>query len=156
VNREQSTVNKIKCGVVGVGSLGQHHARIYASLPGAEFAGIFETDNARAKEICAKHNCRRFATLDELGEACDAVSIVVPTKNQHAMLKRCVESVLRLTEYENYELIVVDNGSDEADACAYLASSTGKFVTGEVLTVDGGQQLWGDMWPTGRPDYFRL
>jgi len=83
VNREPKTVNKIKCGVVGVGSLGQHHARIYASLPGAELAGIFETDNARAKEICAKHDCRRFATLDELGEACDAVSVVVPT-DRHA------------------------------------------------------------------------
>ena len=34
---------KIKCGVAGVGSLGQHHARIYATLPGAELTGIFET-----------------------------------------------------------------------------------------------------------------
>jgi citronellol/citronellal dehydrogenase len=50
----------------------------------------------------------------------------------------------------------VGDAQDVADACAYLASSTGKFVTGEVLTVDGGQQLWGDMWPTGRPDYFKL
>jgi len=74
---------KIKCGVVGVGSLGQHHARIYASLPGAELAGIFETSDARAAEICGKFNCRRFATLDELGAACDAVSIVVPT-DRHA------------------------------------------------------------------------
>jgi predicted dehydrogenase len=70
---------KITCGVAGVGSLGQHHARIYASLPGVELAGIFETNDARAAEICSKHNCRRFATLEELGEACDAVSIVVPT-----------------------------------------------------------------------------
>ena len=31
---------KICCGVAGVGSLGQHHARIYATLPGAELAGI--------------------------------------------------------------------------------------------------------------------
>ncbi|HVU33602.1 MAG TPA: Gfo/Idh/MocA family oxidoreductase [Opitutaceae bacterium] len=70
---------RIQCGVAGVGSLGQHHARIYASLPGAELAGIFETNDARAAEICARHNCRRFATIEELGEACDAVSIVVPT-----------------------------------------------------------------------------
>ena len=74
---------KIKCGVAGVGSLGQHHARIYASLPGAELTGIFETNDARAAEICAKHNCRRFATIAELGEACDAVSVVVPT-DRHA------------------------------------------------------------------------
>jgi predicted dehydrogenase len=74
---------KIKCGVAGVGSLGQHHARIYAALPGAELAGIFEPSDARAAEICAKFNCRRFATIEELGEACDAVSVVVPT-DRHA------------------------------------------------------------------------
>jgi predicted dehydrogenase len=76
---------KIRCGVAGVGSLGQHHARIYAGLPGAEFVGIFEPNEARAAEICAKYPCRRFATLDELGDACDAVSVVVPT-DQHAVV----------------------------------------------------------------------
>ncbi len=76
---------KIKCGVAGVGSLGQHHARIYATLPNAELTGIFETSDDRAAEICAKHNCRRFASLEELGEACDAISVVVPT-DQHALV----------------------------------------------------------------------
>jgi predicted dehydrogenase len=71
--------SKIRCGVVGVGSLGQHHARIYASLPGSALAGIYETNDARAEEICAKYACRRFATLEELGAHCDAVSVVVPT-----------------------------------------------------------------------------
>src|SRR6188768_3001620 len=77
------SASKIQCGVAGVGSLGQHHARIYAALPGAELAGIFEANDARAAEICAKYNCRRFATLEELGEVCDAVSVVVPT-DKHA------------------------------------------------------------------------
>ncbi|MDQ5979879.1 MAG: hypothetical protein QG602_2854 [Verrucomicrobiota bacterium] len=77
--------SKIKCGVVGVGSLGQHHARIYASLPGAELAGIFETSDTRAAEICGKFNCRRFATMAELGAACEAVSVVVPT-DKHAQV----------------------------------------------------------------------
>ena len=75
--------NLLKCGVAGVGSLGQHHARIYASLPHAELAGIFEKNDARAAEICSRFNCRRFETLEELGEACDAVSVVVPT-DRHA------------------------------------------------------------------------
>lgn len=44
---------------------------------------------------------------------------------------------------------------DVAEAVVYLAAQTGKFITGEVLTVDGGQQLWGDPWPTGRPEYFK-
>ena len=50
----------------------------------------------------------------------------------------------------------VGDAWDVAEACVYLAAPSGKFVTGEVLTVDGGQQLWGDPWPTGRPPWFRL
>jgi citronellol/citronellal dehydrogenase len=45
---------------------------------------------------------------------------------------------------------------DIAEAVVYLAASSGKFITGEVLTVDGGQQLWGDPWAVGRPRYFEL
>lgn len=75
----------IRCGVAGVGYLGQHHARIYSTLPGATLAGIFEANDARAAEICAKYNCPRFNSLEELGRACDAVSIVVPT-DKHAQV----------------------------------------------------------------------
>lgn len=45
---------------------------------------------------------------------------------------------------------------DIAEAVAYVSAPSGKFITGEVLNVDGGQQLWGDPWPTGRPAYFNL
>jgi citronellol/citronellal dehydrogenase len=45
---------------------------------------------------------------------------------------------------------------DVAEACVYLAASSAKFITGEVLTVDGGQQCWGDPWPTGRPEHFEI
>ena len=55
------------------------------------------------------------------------VSIVIPTKNQFGMLKRCIETVLRVTEYENYEIVVVDNGSDDKDACDYLATIEAKL-----------------------------
>lgn len=45
---------------------------------------------------------------------------------------------------------------DVAEGVVYMAAGSGKFITGEVLNIDGGQQLWGDPWPTGRPDYFRI
>ncbi len=45
---------------------------------------------------------------------------------------------------------------DIAEAAAYLVLPSAKFITGEVLTIDGGQQCWGDPWPAGRPDWFRL
>src|ERR1700704_4700797 len=43
---------------------------------------------------------------------------------------------------------------DVAEACVYFAAPSGKFVTGEMLTVDGGGQLWGATWTTGKPAYF--
>jgi citronellol/citronellal dehydrogenase len=51
-------------------------------------------------------------------------------------------------------MLHVGDAHDIAEAVAYLASPGAKFITGEVLTVDGGEQLWGDPWPPGRPDYF--
>jgi predicted dehydrogenase len=100
---------KIRCGVAGVGSLGQHHARIYSTLPGAELAGIYEQNDARAAEICAKFNCRRFATIEELGDECDAVSVVVPT-DRHA------EVALPLLAKKTHLLI-------EKPICASLAEA---------------------------------
>lgn len=45
---------------------------------------------------------------------------------------------------------------DVAEGVVYMAAPSGKFITGEVLNIDGGQQMWGDPWPTGRPDYFKI
>ena len=45
---------------------------------------------------------------------------------------------------------------DIAQGVVYLSADTGKFITGEVLVIDGGQHAWGDVWPGGKPDYFRV
>ena len=51
-------------------------------------------------------------------------------------------------------LFTLGDVQDVAEACAYLAAPSGRFVTGEVLVVDGGQQLWGELWLAGRPAAF--
>jgi citronellol/citronellal dehydrogenase len=43
---------------------------------------------------------------------------------------------------------------DIANAVCYIAGPAGAFITGEVLTVDGGNQAFGVMWAIPRPDYF--
>lgn len=48
------------------------------------------------------------------------VSIIIPTKNQFSILQRCLESLLERTAYKNYEVILVDNQSTDADALHYL------------------------------------
>ena len=45
---------------------------------------------------------------------------------------------------------------DVAEATAYLGSDAAGFITGEVLTIDGGMAQWGVVWPGGMPDYFNV
>ncbi|MEJ2793727.1 rhamnan synthesis F family protein [Iodobacter sp. LRB] len=48
------------------------------------------------------------------------VSIIIPTKNQLPMLQRCIESILEKTSYPNYEIIIIDNNSDDPLVLPYL------------------------------------
>jgi len=70
---------KIRCGVVGVGHLGQHHARIYAALSACDLAGVYDVNATQANEIATRYGCAAFDSLEALSKACDAVSVVTPT-----------------------------------------------------------------------------
>ena len=50
------------------------------------------------------------------------VTLIIPSRNKFDLLYRCVESIYRKTSYRNYELIIVDNRSDEPKAVEYLAA----------------------------------
>lgn len=45
---------------------------------------------------------------------------------------------------------------DVAEACAYLGGPAAAYVTGEVVHVAGGAQLWGETWTIDKPDYFKV
>lgn len=49
------------------------------------------------------------------------VSLIIPTRNRLILLQRCLDTLITRTDYPDYEILVVDNGSDEADARAFLA-----------------------------------
>ena len=50
----------------------------------------------------------------------------------------------------------VGDVQDVAEAAIYLSAPSGKFITGELLTVDGGGVLWGEVWTIAKPDYFKV
>ena len=82
----------IRVGVIGVGALGQHHARVYADLPGATLAGLFDIDRRRAGEVAARHGARVFVHLRDLLPEVDAVSVAVPTIDHHRVARALLEA----------------------------------------------------------------
>jgi predicted dehydrogenase len=77
--------------VVGAGGLGIHHIRILRDMPEAALAGFYESRAERAQQVSTDLGVRAFASLDELIEAVDALTIVVPTPAHHAVAKRALE-----------------------------------------------------------------
>ncbi|MFC1512761.1 Gfo/Idh/MocA family protein [bacterium] len=70
---------KIKVGVIGVGKLGQHHARVYAELPDAELIGVVDIDKEQAQYVAQKNNTSYFGDIKDIINKVEAVSIAVPT-----------------------------------------------------------------------------
>jgi predicted dehydrogenase len=78
-----SSLPVLKVGVVGVGALGKHHARLHAANPGAMLVGVHDANPAVAAEVAALHETTAFATVEELAAACDGLSIAVPADLHH-------------------------------------------------------------------------
>ncbi|MEW5802121.1 MAG: Gfo/Idh/MocA family oxidoreductase [bacterium] len=72
-------MDKIRVGVIGVGHLGKHHARIYSEFEDCELYGVVDTDPKRAQEIAAEYRTRALHDYRDLFGNVEAVSIAVPT-----------------------------------------------------------------------------
>jgi predicted dehydrogenase len=75
----------IRIAVVGVGHLGQHHARLLAAMPDVELVAVVDTKPGRADEIAAKYGTRAFIDAAAVLDMVDAVSIAVPTESHVAV-----------------------------------------------------------------------
>ncbi len=80
-------MNKIKVGVVGVGYLGRHHARIYSELPDAELVGVCDVNAEQAREIAKSAKTVPFGSHEELIGKVQAVSIAAPTVHHYSIAK---------------------------------------------------------------------
>jgi predicted dehydrogenase len=81
----------LRLGVVGVGHLGRHHARIYAGTPGVTLAGVADTAPGRAAEIGREHGAPAFEDPAALLGKVDAVSVAVPTIAHFEVAKMFLE-----------------------------------------------------------------
>jgi predicted dehydrogenase len=113
------TADKVRVSVLGAGSLGKEHVRIYAELAAAgqvEFSGVYDTVAEAAQRLAQKHGVRAFGSVAEAAAASDAVSIVTPTTTHFDLAK----TLLQQGRHVLVEKPMTDN-ADEAAELVQLA-----------------------------------
>jgi predicted dehydrogenase len=112
-----------RVAVVGVGALGQHHARVYAALPGAELVGVYDVEPGRSREIAQRHGCAVLEHLKDVVERADAVSVAVPTVDHHRVVAALLEA--------GKDVLVekpITTTLDQADDLVRLAAEKGRVL----------------------------
>lgn len=76
-------MTRLRTAVIGVGHLGQHHARILAGLPDVELVGVVDANPEQARTIAARLGTTAYDHFEPLVGRVDAVSVVTPTVHHH-------------------------------------------------------------------------
>lgn len=82
----------IKVGVIGIGYLGQHHARIYSEIEGVELIALIDTDKGKAENLATKYNCKSYSDYKNIIDKLDALSIVTPTISHYEIALNCLRA----------------------------------------------------------------
>ena len=114
---------KVKVGVIGVGYLGQHHARIYSDIEEAELIGVVDIDQKKADTLADKYGCRPYYDYRDILEKVDALSVVTPTTSHYNIALDC----LRAGKDMLIEKPITVN-IDEADELIREAEKTGCII----------------------------
>jgi predicted dehydrogenase len=131
-NEGQRTKDKgLKTAVIGVGSLGQHHARNFAELSRegkGGFVGVCDINEENAKAIAEKNNCDYFTDWRELLDKVDAVSIVTPTETHSEIACEFLEKGVNVLVEKPFA-----RSLEEADKMIASAQKTGaKLMVGHL------------------------
>ena len=81
----------LKAGVVGVGNMGRHHARVYAQKRAVSLVGVADADAETAQAVADDYDTSVMDT-DRLLEAVDAVTLAVPTRFHHDLVERALDA----------------------------------------------------------------
>ncbi len=111
----------LKIAVIGTGSLGKEHARIYSELSKLgkiELVGVYDNSPEACQRIAAKHNVRAFASIEEAADASEALSVVTPTVTHHQI----AQTLLRKGKHVLVEKPMTEN-TDQAAELVSLAQA---------------------------------
>ncbi|MAD68003.1 MAG: oxidoreductase [Synechococcus sp. CPC100] len=82
----------VKVGVIGIGNMGWHHARVLSLLKDADLVGVADPDAQRGALATEQFGCRWFSDYRTMLKEVEAVCIAVPTLLHHSVGLACLEA----------------------------------------------------------------
>ncbi len=131
---------RIRVGVIGVGKMGELHLQKLCRMPGVEPSGIFDSSEARRKDIEGCYGVPSFSTPAELLFESDAVTIATPTSTHYSVGRLALEAGVHLL----IEKPITDS-VDEAEELARLAESKGLVLQVGLIERFRYRALAGDI-----------
>ncbi len=126
-------MNPVAIGVLGVGSLGFHHARLLHELPDARLVGIYDIDSERARSVASELATHAHESLEALLHDVEAVIVAVPTSQHFAVGRIALE--------HGCDLLIekpITASTDEADQLIELAETQGRIIqVGHIERFNG-------------------
>ena len=116
-------MKRLRVGVIGVGHLGQHHARLYAGLPGATLVGVHDIDCKWAQGIAERYDAVVYEDAAALLKRVDAVSVAVPTSAHYSIVKASLEAGVHVLVEKPIAVTL-----DEAYGLARVANMLGRIL----------------------------
>ena len=113
----------LRVGVIGVGYLGQHHARIYSTLPSATLVGITDTNVAHGQDVAKAHAVTFYSNPEVLLNHVDAVSVAVPTSVHFRVVESCLKRDCHVLVEKP-----ITNDEREGEHLVRLAKEKGKIL----------------------------
>ncbi len=109
----------LKAAVIGVGSMGRNHARVYRETPGVELVGVLDANAGTAERVGASFSVPAFSQLDELLNQTkpDLVSLAVPTAKHFDVAMALLEKGIHVL-VEKPITRTVDQGQQLVDSAA--------------------------------------
>ena len=129
-----SPTTPLKAAVIGVGSMGQHHARVYTALPATTLVGVADRDPNRAEELGSTYGVPSYTDYGEMltSEAPDLVTVAVPTSLHHEVASAAMESGAHILVEKP-----IAGAIDEAQAIIDRANELGrKLMVGHIVRFD--------------------
>ena len=133
----------VKVSVIGTGSLGKEHVRIYAELAAArqvEFVGVYDAVAETARRLAEKHGVRAFGSVAEAAAASDAASIVTPTTTHFELAKTLLEQGRHVL----VEKPMTDSAARAAELVAACPGDELCAASGARRALQPGVQVPGD------------